>query len=33
MGETLFVPMPDRTIKVTVAGPVFYDSEGKRLDG
>ena len=32
-GERLFVPMPDRAIPVTVVEPVFYDSEGKRLDG
>ncbi|SON53617.1 Aminomethyltransferase [Hartmannibacter diazotrophicus] len=33
VGETLYVPMPGRTIKVTVTDPVFYDKEGKRLDG
>jgi sarcosine oxidase subunit alpha len=33
MGETLFIPMPGRTIKATVSGMVFYDPEGSRLDG
>ena len=33
MGETLYVPMPDRTIAVEVTGTVFFDKEGERLDG
>jgi sarcosine oxidase subunit alpha len=33
LGETLYVPMPDRVIRVTIASPVFYDPEGSRLDG
>ncbi len=33
MGETLFVPMPGRTIAAKVTGTVFYDPEGNRLDG
>ncbi|WP_417828070.1 sarcosine oxidase subunit alpha [Thalassospira sp.] len=31
MGETIYVPMPDRVIKATVTGTVFYDPEGARL--
>jgi sarcosine oxidase subunit alpha len=31
MGETLFVPMPDRAIAVTVTEPVFIDQDGERL--
>ena len=33
MGETLYVPMPDGAIAVTVTDPIFYDKEGSRLDG
>ncbi|MBN9078036.1 MAG: sarcosine oxidase subunit alpha [Rhizobiales bacterium 65-79] len=33
IGETLYVPMPDRTIEVEVAGTVFYDETGARLNG
>jgi sarcosine oxidase, subunit alpha len=34
MGETLHVPMPGgQAITVTVTNPVFFDPEGKRLDG
>jgi sarcosine oxidase subunit alpha len=33
MGETLYAPMQDRTVEVTVTGPVFFDPEGGRLDG
>jgi len=33
IGETLQVPMPDGAIAVKVVKPVFYDPEGKRLDG
>jgi len=32
-GETLYVPMPDKSIAVTVTSPVFYDPKGERLDG
>lgn len=33
IGETLHVPLPDRTVAVTLTSPVFYDPEGARLDG
>lgn len=33
MGETLHIPMPDRTIRAAVCPTVFYDPEGSRLDG
>jgi len=33
MGQTLYVPMPDRTIEVEVIGTVFYDPKGERLNG
>ncbi|WP_299193680.1 glycine cleavage T C-terminal barrel domain-containing protein [uncultured Erythrobacter sp.] len=33
MGETLHIPMPDKTIRATVSGMVFYDQKGERLDG
>ncbi len=32
-GETLYVPMPDKSIAVTVTSPVFYDPKGERLNG
>ena len=32
MGETLYVPMADRTLSVKVSGMVFYDPRGARLD-
>jgi sarcosine oxidase subunit alpha len=32
-GQTLYVPMPGRVIAVKVVDPVFFDPEGKRLDG
>jgi sarcosine oxidase subunit alpha len=32
IGQTLFVPMADRTIKVSVVSPIFYDAEGARLN-
>ena len=32
MGETLNVPMPGGTIRVTVVAPVFYDAKGERLN-
>ncbi len=31
MGETVFIPMPDRVIEATVTEPIFYDKEGARL--
>lgn len=31
MGETIYIPMPDRVVKATVTGTVFYDPEGARL--
>ncbi len=33
MGETLHIPMPDRTISAKVVTPMFYDAEGSRLNG
>ncbi len=33
MGETLYVPMPDRMIAVEVCDAVFYDKEGSRIHG
>jgi len=33
MGETLYVPMPDRAIEVEVTGMVFFDEKGERLNG
>ena len=33
IGQKLFVAMPDRTIRVTVAKPIFYDPEGARQNG
>ena len=33
IGQKLFVAMPDRTIGVTVAKPIFYDPEGARQNG
>jgi sarcosine oxidase subunit alpha len=32
VGETLYVPMPNAAIAVTVVEPVFLDREGSRLD-
>jgi sarcosine oxidase, subunit alpha len=32
IGQTLYVPMPDGEVAVTVATPVFYDSPGTRLN-
>lgn len=31
IGETLYVPMADRVLRVTIADPVFCDREGARL--
>lgn len=33
IGQTLFVPMPDRAIEVEVTGTVFFDEKGERLHG
>ncbi len=33
MGETLYVPMPDKTIAVEVTDMVFFDKEGGRIHG
>ncbi len=33
MGATLYAPMPDKTIEVTVAEPIFFDPDGERLNG
>ena len=33
MGQTLYVPMPDRTIAVEVSEMVFIDKEGVRING
>ena len=32
-GDTLYVPMEDSTIEVTVTGCVFYDQDGGKLNG
>jgi sarcosine oxidase subunit alpha len=32
LGQTLHVPMPDRTIPVRVVSSVFYDPDGERLN-
>jgi sarcosine oxidase subunit alpha len=31
-GQTLYIPMPEGDVPVQVASPVFYDSEGARLN-
>ena len=33
LGDTLYVPLADRTIAAKVTEPRFWDLEGKRLDG
>ncbi len=33
IGETIYAPLPDRTIAVEVVDPVLYDPEGARRDG
>ena len=30
-GETVYIPMPDKTIKATITSTTFYDPEGARL--
>jgi sarcosine oxidase subunit alpha len=32
-GQTLYVPMPDKTIAVEVSDMVFFDKEGGRING
>jgi sarcosine oxidase subunit alpha len=32
IGQTLYVPMPGRSVSVKVVPPVFYDQDGGRLD-
>ena len=32
MGKKLFIPMEDKTINVTVANPIFFDTENERLN-
>jgi len=32
IGETIYVPMPDRVIRTKVIAPMFYDPEGSRLN-
>ncbi|WP_412049946.1 sarcosine oxidase subunit alpha [Hoeflea sp. Naph1] len=32
-GQTLYVPMPERTIEVEITDTVFFDKEGVRLNG
>jgi sarcosine oxidase, subunit alpha len=32
MGQTLYVPMPDRTIEVEICDAVFFDKEGGRIN-
>ncbi|MGI9351417.1 MAG: sarcosine oxidase subunit alpha [Rhizobiaceae bacterium] len=33
MGEIVYIPMPDEIIKAEICSPVFYDSEGGRVNG
>ncbi len=33
IGETLYAPLVDRMVAVTVTGPVLYDPKGERRDG
>jgi sarcosine oxidase subunit alpha len=33
MGQTLYVPMPDKTIAVEVTDMVFVDKQGGRING
>tara|TARA_E500000331_G_scaffold300418_1_gene301332 strand:- start:5843 stop:6208 length:366 start_codon:yes stop_codon:yes gene_type:complete len=32
LGKKLFIPMESKTINVTVANPIFFDRENKRLN-
>ena len=33
LGETVFIPMEDRTIAAEIVSPVFYDAKGGRVNG
>jgi sarcosine oxidase, subunit alpha len=33
MGDTVFVPLADKTVRARVTEPKFFDLEGKRIDG
>jgi sarcosine oxidase subunit alpha len=33
MGQTLYVPMPDKTVAVEVTDMVFVDKQGGRING
>ena len=33
IGETVYAPLPDRTIAVEIVDAVLYDPEGARRDG
>lgn len=33
MGQTLYAPMPDKVIEMTVTAPIFFDPDGERLNG
>ncbi|WP_108662429.1 sarcosine oxidase subunit alpha family protein [Acuticoccus kandeliae] len=32
IGDTLYIPMPDRTLSVRLTAPIFYDPDGARLN-
>jgi len=33
MGEIVHIPMPDEIIKAEICSPIFYDSEGSKVNG
>jgi sarcosine oxidase subunit alpha len=33
LGETIYVPLEDKTVACEIVSPVFYDPEGSRLNG
>jgi sarcosine oxidase, subunit alpha len=33
MGDTVFIPLADKTVRARVTEPKFFDLEGKRIDG
>ena len=33
IGQTVYIPMPGKTIRAKVTAPMFYDAEGSRLNG
>ncbi|MEX2200478.1 MAG: glycine cleavage T C-terminal barrel domain-containing protein, partial [Dongiaceae bacterium] len=33
MGDTVALPLEDRTIRAKIVSPVFFDPEGERLRG